>query len=249
MRVLIVEDEIVAANRLKKMLQDYDGNIQVVEVIDNVVDSINFLSNHNPDLIFMDVQLSYGKCFELFDEIEVDTPIIFTTAYDEYTLKAFKVNSIDYLLKPVHPKELGASLDKFKKYRSMDTRAIEQTLKSLVYSQTHYKCRFLVKSGRGFISIEVRDIAYFLSENKLTYLMTHEGKKYFVDKSLEQVEQLLNPLEFQKVNRNFIVSHKAIQKIEPYFNNRLLLQVEPPLHEHVFVNRSYLKDFKAWVDR
>lgn len=248
MKALIVEDEIIAVNRLKRMIHEYDAEIEIIEVIDSVLDCVNFLCDHDPDLIFMDVQLSDGTCFEIFDGIEVNIPVIFITAYDKYTLKAFKVNSIDYLLKPIHPKDLSAALEKFKKIKPANSKTIEQTLISIERDQNHYKYRFLVRSGNGFISLEVKDIAYILSENKVSYIVTHDGKKNFVSKSLEQLQQLLNPLEFQRINRNFIVSNKAIKRIKPCFNNRLLLEVTPPLRQDVFVNRTYLKGFKVWFD-
>lgn len=248
MKAIIIEDEIVAANRLTRMLNSIDSSIQVVQTIDTVKDSVEFLSANNVDLIFMDIQLADGLCFEIFETLPVETPVIFTTAYDQYTLKAFKVHSIDYLLKPVHPDELKVSLNKFAKMSALPISVMRRIMDGMSPERT-FKSRFLVKSGHGFISVESKMIAYFFSANKLTYLVTQSGKKYMINHTLEQLEGLLDPLHFHKANRNFIVSCQAVKKVEPYFNNRFVIEVEPKCNDQVVVNRTYAKSFKEWLDR
>lgn len=247
MKVLLIEDEMVAASQLKIMIREYQSDIEILDILDNNLDCINYLTDHKPDLIFMDIHLADGLCFEIFEQIAVDTPVIFTTAYDQYTLKAFKVNSVDYLLKPIHPNDLKDSIDKFKRHQPSQATLVKM-IQDLAGKQDAYKCRFLVRSGRGYISIDTDNVAYIISKNKLNYLVSVEDKKYVVDHTMDQLQNLLDPKEFQMINRNFIVSSRSIKRMEPYFNNRMLLQLEPACPHEVLVNRSYLKDFKKWVD-
>jgi DNA-binding LytR/AlgR family response regulator len=199
----------------------------------------------------MDIQLSDGDCFEIFEQIKILTPIVFITAYDEYMQKAFKVNSIDYLLKPIDKKELANSLTQFVKYRAVNSHVdngIQQFVNDILASNKGLKRRFLVRQGKGFVSIDVIDIAYIRSQNKLTYLVLDHGKRYVVDYTLDKVFEMLDPLEFYKINRNYIVSCKSIIKMHPYFNNRMLLVLNPATQDDVLVSRSYLPDFRKWVD-
>ncbi len=250
MKVLIIEDEKIASRQLKKMLQENDPAIEVVEELDSVLDATNYLSENNPDLVFLDIQLSDGICFEIFEKIEVDVPIIFITAYDEYMQKAFKVNSIDYLLKPVRQEELDASLNKFRKFNKSDEYGenFQLLFQQFIDEKKAYKHRFMVKSGRGFVSIKVKDIAYFTSENKLNYIITCQNQRFIIDYTLEQLEKILNPESFIKINRNYIISDSCITRVEPYFNNRLLVTINPTPDAEVLVSRNYLKNFKKWMD-
>lgn len=250
MKALIVEDEFIAAERLKKLIKACNPEIEILEVLDSVIKTANYLDNHQPDLIFLDVQLSDGICFELFEKIEIDTPIIFTTAYDEYLQKAFSVNSVDYLLKPIRKEDLERSISKFKKlnYSAIMSSDQMQLLASLTKHTGAYKCRFMVRSGRAYISLSVKDIAYIYAQNKLNYMVSHDGKKYPVEFTLDELKQILDPLEFIKINRNYIISNSCIQKVEPYFNNRMLVSLIPEVKDDVIVSRSYLKDFKKWME-
>jgi len=251
-KVLIIEDEIVAAHRLQDMLKAYDPNIEVIEIIDSVVDSVNFLSTteHNIDIIFMDIQLSDGLCFEIFEEITIQHPILFTTAYDQYALKAFKLNTVDYLLKPIEFKELEQSIKKFQNIhlnRSHVAIDTQKLLRSLERSNS-YKYRFLIKTSSGYIPIATDDIAYFYSEDKLTFLVTWACDKYTVEMSLEELKTRLDPKEFFKISRGFIVNHDAIAEIQYHLNYRLKLKLEPSCHKDVFVSRNNIKKFKAWME-
>ncbi|MEO9850375.1 MAG: LytTR family DNA-binding domain-containing protein [Reichenbachiella sp.] len=249
MQALIIEDELIAAERLQELIKRCDSDIEVVAILDSVIDTANYLNDHHPDLIFLDIQLSDGICFELFERLEIDIPVIFITAYDEYMQEAFKVNSIDYLLKPVRKEELEASLAKHKRLNGKASSRIQlqQLFKEYIKSRATYKCRFMVKSGRGFISLDVQEVAYICSEHKLNLLVTHVGKKYVVDYTLDQMISMLDPKNFIKVNRNYIVSHKCIVKVEPYFNNRMLVIVNPSCKNDLLVSRNYLPDFRRWM--
>lgn len=251
MKVLIIEDEIIAAKRLSSLLQEIDPSIIIMQIIGAVVEAVNYLQEVEVDLIFMDIQLSDGDCFEIFEQIKIMTPIVFITAYDEYMQQAFKVNSIDYLLKPIDKKDLANSLTQFVSYRAVNSHVdhgIQQFVNDILASNKGLKRRFLVHHGKGFVSIDVIDIAYIRSENKLTYLVLDDGKRYVVDYTLDKIFEMLNPLEFYKINRNYIVSCKSIIKMHPYLNNRMLLVLNPATQDDVLVSRSYLPDFRKWVD-
>jgi len=242
MNVLIIEDELIAARRLKKMLVDLRFDLNLLGVITSVEDAVDFLRKKEPDLILMDIHLADGQCFEIFDRVEVNIPIIFTTAYDQYTLKAFKVNSIDYLLKPIDPDELKAAIRQVRLYKKPALDALLADFKP-----EQFKVRFLVRSGRSLVSIPVGEVCYVISKNKLSYLVTSDSKKYVADQSLTLLEQMLNPKHFMRVNRNVIVSCRAVLKMQSYFNNRMLLQLDPPTEEDVIVSRNYLSDFRMWM--
>ena len=251
MNILIVEDEIVAAKRLRKLVLECEPSANIIGTFDNVLDVTTFLRYNRPDLILMDVQLADGICFEIFESVEVSSPIIFTTAYDEYMLEAFKVNSVDYLLKPLKEEDLRTSLAKYKKfgYSPGNERKLEELMAQFVKDKKSYKCRFLVKTGRGFQSIDVNQIAYFVSENKLSFIVVESGKKYLADQSLDQLDQVLDPVEFFKINRNYILSNRCIRRMEPYFNNRMVLETEPFPKAEVLVSRNHLSNFKEWMDK
>jgi len=248
MKILIVEDEGVAARRLRKMVEAELGAETEIAVLPSVLETANYLANHPPDLLFLDIQLADGICFELFEGQTVDTPIIFTTAYDEYMQRAFKVNSVDYLLKPIREEELRASLAKFQRYQQPQVPQVRQLFESWMAERQAHKCRFMVKAGRGFVSVEVAEVAYFLAENKLVYLITQAGKRYAVDYTLDQLEGMLSPKDFIKVSRNYLLSSTCVQRVDAYFNHRLLVTVSPPTPEEVIVTRSYVKAFKAWME-
>lgn len=251
MNLLIIEDEITAANRLKKMIASIDESLVIKGVLDSVVNAVNYLSKaHQLDLILMDIQLADGLCFDIFEKVEVDFPVVFTTAYDEYALQAFKVNSVDYLLKPISKEELARSLKKFKdltrRYQSQSP-----DLKALIHSfnkqKPVYKYRFLTKTSTGYSSIQTDDIAYFYSEHKLSFCITFDAKRHLLDFSLEEISKSLDPKDFIKISRSFIVSHKSIKNIHHHFNSRLKLDLEPNCEKDVFVSRSHLQDFKQWL--
>jgi DNA-binding LytR/AlgR family response regulator len=251
MKLLIIEDEIPAAKRLSKLIKQFRPDAQILEVIDSVDGAVKWLNTfEKPDLLFMDIQLSDGLSFDIFNQFEVQSPVIFTTAYDQYTLKAFKVNSVDYLLKPIDPDELEKAFLKFDKiYRqpqSYDKSAIENLLKAM--TQKEYKSRFVVKTGQQLAYISVDDISYFYSEDGVLCAKTQNGKRHLLDYTLEQLEQVLDPAAFFRVNRKMITRINAIHKISTYFNNRLKLELQPKTDLEVIVSRDRVNDFKKWLD-
>ena len=253
MKVLIIEDEIIAANRIKDMLADYDTNIDVINIIDNIVAAVNFISEDKEriDLILMDIQLADGLCFEIFEQIEVLIPVIFVTAYDDFTLKAFKVNSIDYLLKPIEQSELFQGLNKFNRIRQKPSQLMnmDSLIRTISNANSAYKYRFLVKKPTGFIPISTNQIAYFYSEDKLTFIKTWDNCKHVIDMTLEELISKLNPKEYFKISRSFIVQHKSVLEIKFHLNNRMLLKLKPLIDKDVFVSRNNSKPFKVWMNK
>ncbi len=254
MKVLIVEDENLAAERLKDLILQYDNSIEIVDWLDSVEETINWLNNNEmPDLLFFDIQLADGLSFEIFDAIEITAPVIFTTAFDEYALRAFKVNSIDYILKPIDNQELKSAIDKFKtQYQKEETpipnwNILQETLKA-IKSGKDYKSRFAVKKGVHLASIPVDDIAYFYSEHKISWLKTNEGKKYAVDYTLDQLSEILNPKDFFKLNRKYLTSIKAIKDVVIYSNSRLKVQLlDTKKDELILISREKVGNFKKWL--
>lgn len=249
LRVIIFEDETLIAERLIALIARYDKSIEVLGVFGTVDEGTKWLEdNAAPDLIFMDIQLSDGFCFDIFDRVKVASPIIFTTAYDEFALKAFRYNSIDYLLKPVDFADLEHSLDKFSDLsaaRKPDSESIRQMINKFSAS---YKSRFLVKVGDQFRVIMADETAYFKFDSGFVSIVTKNKSEYITDFSLDKLEEMLDPTKFFRVNRKYIVSIESIQKISTYFNSRLQLELAPPALESVIVSRERVPSFKEWLD-
>ncbi len=251
MNVIIIEDEKPAARRLNRMLAEL--NIEVQQMLHSVEESINwFQNNEHPDLIFLDIQLSDGLSFEIFEEVTVKSAIIFTTAYDEYALKAFKLNSIDYLLKPIDEDELRVAVDKFKEYQPLQSNIhvnIKDIRKLLINPvDRKYKKRFTIKIGQHLKIINIEEIECFYSENKATYIHTNSNRSYLIDNSLEYWQEELDPEQFFRVNRTFIVHINAIKDIVSYTNSRLQLKLESYEDSEIIVSRERVKDFKNWIN-
>ncbi|TVZ55152.1 LytTR family two component transcriptional regulator [Lutibacter sp. Hel_I_33_5] len=251
MNVIIIEDEKPAARRLNRMLAALD--IEVQTMLHSVEESLNwFQNNEHPDLIFLDIQLSDGLSFEIFEEIEVKSAIIFTTAYDEYALKAFKLNSIDYLLKPIDEDELKIAVDKFKENQPKQTDLqvnIDDIRKLLINPvDRKFKKRFTIKIGQHIKIIHVDEIECFYSENKATYIQTNANRSYLIDHSLEHWQEQLDPEQFFRVNRTFIVHINAIKDIISYTNSRLQLKLHTYSDSEIIVSRERVKDFKNWIE-
>jgi two-component system, LytTR family, response regulator LytT len=255
MKVLIIEDEQPAARQLIKLLQKHDAAITIIEVIDSVEASIKWLQTFPmPDAIFMDIQIADGLSFDIFNHVNVTCPVVFTTAFDQYAIKAFKVNAMDYLLKPIDEDELQPVL---RKIRNRISDSLNQSppqysvdfLKNLLgnIGNPSYKERFLVKIGQNYASFEAADIAYFFSEDGITQFYLFQHKKYLIDHPLDELELQLNPKHFFRINRKLIVHAPAIQKISPHFNGRLKLELTPPYQEDIFVARERVNDFKTWL--
>jgi len=252
MKVLIVEDEHLASQKLKQLLLKIDDSIQIMDILESVHATIDWISNHpRPDLIFMDIQLDDGVCFEIFNTIEINTPVIFTTAYDQYAIKAFKVNSVDYLLKPISGEDLAAALKKFNQRYPVEDRQHEKI--NLLYDQLvkkEYKSRFFVKLGTHFFSISTTDIACFYIRERSTFIKSKVGKNFDIDFSLEQVQSMVDPDQFFRINRIYIVNLDSITDIINYSTNRLKIKLKNFEHlEDLIVSREKTSDFKQWLDR
>jgi DNA-binding LytR/AlgR family response regulator len=252
MKVLIIEDEHLAAQRLKQLLIKIDGSIQVLDMLESVQASVEWISNNpSPDLIFMDIQLDDGVCFEIFNAVQVITPVIFTTAYDQYAIKAFKVNSVDYLLKPISQEDLSAALKKFDQLFIHSDQQKEKI--NLLYDQLvkkDYKTRFFVKVGTHFFSISTQDIACFYIRERSTFIKSKVGKNFDIDFSLDQVQNMVDPDLFFRINRNYIVNLDSIADIISYSTNRLKLKLRNFEHlDDLIVSREKAADFKSWLDR
>ena len=251
MNVIIIEDEKPAARRLSRMLAEL--NIEITQMLHSVEESINwFHENQHPDLIFLDIQLSDGLSFEIFEEITVKSAIIFTTAYDEYALKAFKLNSVDYLLKPIDEDELKVAVDKFKSQQPKEANLkvnIDEIRKLLINPiDRKFKKRFTIKIGQHIKIIHVDEIECFYSESKSTYVHTNSNRSYLIDSSLEYWQEQLDPEKFFRVNRTFIVHINAIKDIISYSNSRLKLILHSYNETEIIVSRERVKDFKSWIE-
>lgn len=258
MNVLIIEDEYLGLERLIKLLGDADPNLTVLGHAESIRSAVQWLQNNPaPDLIFMDIELADGQCFEIFNRIEVRSPIIFTTSYDEYALHAFKVNSIDYLLKPVKKEELAAALEKFRRLKEQfqATTAlpdIGKLVRELQQFQQpkEYRKRFLVKQGQRWLSIEVHEIAWFMADGKLCFLKTWDNRRFIVEYTLEQLADMLDPAEFFRANRSYLVHAKAVKSIDNYFGGKLALQLSPKTDANdVVVSKDKASDFKRWMGK
>ena len=254
MNILIIEDEKLAANRLSGLIKSFDGTATIVGIQDSIKASVAwFSSNPQPDLAFMDIQLADGLSFEIFDQVAVSCPVIFTTAFDEYALRAFKVNSIDYLLKPIDSEELSKAMEKFRhlhhdsgKPDTIAAPVMDRVLQML--TKTH-KSRFLVRAGEHIKTISTEQVTFFYSMGKATFLNTTENKEYDIDYTLEELEGLLNPELFFRINRKYIVSMGAIRDIINYTNSRLKLKLVNSTDNEIIVSREKVADFKNWLDR
>lgn len=249
MDAVIVEDERLTAQRLKLLLEERHPEVNVLALLPSLESSKKwFQENKAPDLLFLDIQLNDGTGFELLQSLTEQIPVIFTTAYDSYAVKAFKFYSVDYLLKPIDAKELSEALDKFKKMKlsakseKREYQKVERTLNQ------DFKKRFLIKVGDEFLPIIISEIAYFGYAQGFTQIYCNDGRKLPLDHSLDYLEDVVNPLDFFRVNRKLIVSMPAINQINTYFNSRLLLKLAPESKEDVIVSRDRVADFKRWMD-
>lgn len=253
MRILIVEDEPQAADRLALLLTQALPQAEVVARLDTVKRSVAWLqSPAAADLIFMDIQLADGLSFEIFEHVAVKSPVIFTTAYNEYALKAFKVNSIDYLLKPVDNDELKAALTKWQTLTAqpaVPAKMMESIASAMQMLTKKYKERFVVKVGEHLRTLEVSEIGFFFSQEKTTFAQTADQRKHILDFTMDQLDELLNPSVFFRINRKYIVSMKAIQDMVSYTNSRLKLKLKGCDDNGIIVARERVQEFKDWLDR
>lgn len=253
MDVLIIEDEQQAAQRLETLIRSIVPDVNVLARLDTIKRSVEwFQKNNYPDLVFMDIQLADGISFMIFDQCEVRSPVIFTTAYDEYALKAFKVNSIDYILKPVDKNELESAIKKFNTLVNKDDQQVElifsigEAMKMLTQK---FKTRFLVKVGEHLRTIEVMDVQFFFSQDKTTFCVTQEGRNLILDYTLDQLEDMVDPERFYRINRKYLIASDSIKDIISYTNSRLKLVLKSSQDNDIIVARERVQDFKNWLDR
>lgn len=255
MNILIVEDEYLAAEKLEAQIKKYDPKINIVGSIDSIRGAVKwFGSNPCPDLMLLDIHLSDGNSFEIFKKVDVKCPVIFTTAYDEYAVKAFKVNSVDYLLKPITFEELSASIDKYKALYQEQKPAktgfdIESLMAVLQQDQHKYKTRFLVKSGQKIRSVHIEEIAYFYAEDKIVFLLTKNGQRFISDYTLDTLETMLDPDQFCRINRQFIVHIDAVDEVHPYLKGRLKVYVKPAIDKEILISNERAGAFKEWLGK
>lgn len=256
MNILIIEDESATARRLQKLILEIDSTIKVLAICESITQTVNWIKdNGSPDLMFMDINLSDGLSFEVFEETEINCPVIFTTAYDTYALKAFKVNSIDYLLKPINKEALESSL---KKYNTLyKTRLnnqseiskidIQKLAQALGIPGRDFMKRLVVRYGEIIKAIEIKDVAYFYSSDKIVFMALKEGKSYPVDFTLDYLENHLDPEQFFRINRKFLISYYSITKMVSYSKSRIMITLNPPCQEDVISSTERSGEFKGWL--
>src|SRR6476660_8922278 len=258
MNILIVEDEELAVKKLKKTLLTVDESANVVGEADSIKSTVNWLENNpSPDLILMDIELADGQSFEIFNHVEVKSPVIFITSYDEYALKAFKVNSVDYLLKPVQKEDLHAALDKFRQMKKIYNTEPESAISlDVLVKQLQQKLqtkefrkRFLVKHGQKLVSVEVDEIAYFFSDGRLNFFKTLDNRKFVVDYTMDELNEMLDPEKYFRISRSFYISVDSVGQIHDYFGNRLLLHLKPETDKEAIVSREKVTEFKNWLGK
>lgn len=255
MNFLIIEDEYHAAKMLNELLGKLAPKANIVEVIDSVEDAVAWFQGHPmPDLVFMDVQLADGLSFDIFRQVQVTCPVIFTTAFDRYSLQAFKANSVDYLLKPIEKEELATALKKFRQYHQQPTSnvfnhdSLQQLIQQLSPAKP-FKSRFLLKHGQTWEYLPTDSVNYLYSEDGLTFLIDEKGKRYALDESLEQLQNQLDPSLFFRINRQQMIHIEAIQKIHSWFNHRFKLDMNQGKTQEFIVSRKRTKAFKEWLNR
>jgi two-component system LytT family response regulator len=250
-KILILEDEDAAAKRLQKLISEMMPEANFLAIIPSVSKGMEWFSaNAAPDLIFADIQLNDGTSFEILSKIPIKSPVIFTTAFDEHALNAFKLNSVDYLLKPIKKDELKAALEKFKSIYQTGKKPYQDNLQELVEAlqkTPQYKQRFVLRIGEHMKIVEVPDVAYFYTEHKANFIVTKDGKRYLADNTLDQIEEMVDPKSFFRINRQFIISYGSIAEMFTYSKSRVLLKLNPPTKLETIVSTERSSTFKTWL--
>lgn len=253
MTILIIEDEKPAADRLVRLLKNYYPEAKYIQDIDSIKSAVNWFETHpKPDLFFLDIQLADGLSFEIFKQVEVNSPVIFCTAYDQYAMKAFELNSVDYLLKPIDPEDLEKAIEKYKLRfdKKQETPFDFSKLESLLSAKNQdFKERFVVKVGDKIKAIPTKEIAFFYSESKATYAQDFNGKSFLIDFSLDQLLDILDAKKFYRLNRKYIASFESIEDMRSYSNSRLKLVLKKCEDRDILMSREKVTDFKNWLDQ
>ena len=255
MKVLIIEDEELTARKLNRMLLEVEPETKVVGLTASIESSVAWLkANPCPDLILMDIELSDGQSFNIFQRVSFKCPVIFTTAYDEYAIRAFKVHSIDYLLKPIKEDDLRNALAKFQNMKQLyegEGDSLQNTISKLLGHlapppSTPYRDRFMIKQGQRLLYVGIEEVAYFFSRHKVSFIKTYEGHEWMVDYNLDEINKMLDPRRFFRLNRQVIAALPAVEKVHLYFNHKLKIHLQPSFSEEVLVSREKAKEFKTW---
>lgn len=251
MKTAIIEDEKLAQERLEELIIEIDPSIEVVVKLASVQESVKWLKKNKPDLIFLDIQLEDGLSFEIFEKVTIDVPVIFTTAYDQYAIRAFKLNSIDYLLKPIRKEELRESLAKYKNLKTSLIRNFEDVFNSIINKEISYKKRFLVQYGQKIKKVETEEIAYFYSMDKNVFMTTFSGSNFPVNLTLDKLLEVLNPDHFFRINRKMIINFDAIKNMVPFSRSRIKIDLNPPAPKEIeaLVSVERASSFKEWLDK
>ncbi|MEZ4775508.1 MAG: LytTR family DNA-binding domain-containing protein [Bacteroidia bacterium] len=250
LKVLVIEDEHLAARRLIRLLKEIEPDVQVLATLDSVKASVEWLEGNQADLIFLDIHLADGNSFSIFDQIRVSTPIIFSTAYDQYAIRAFKVNSIDYLLKPIEKEELAQSLKKFQQARPTEPKVDLSVLAEALLGKKspEYQKRFMVTSGDKIKSVPVEEVAYFFGQQKYVFLITKDNRRHIIDMTLSQLEETLDPAKFYRINRQFIIGFDSIVNMVAYSKSRVKVELNPASDLEAIVSIEKSKSFKDWLN-
>ena len=253
MKTLIIEDENLTARRLEGLLKKYDPQMEILGIIPSVEDAVQwFRHNPEPEVVFMDIHLEDDLAFRIFEQVSLTVPVIFTTAYDEYTIQAFKVNSIDYLLKPINYDELAQALEKLKNLKKQFSQPNLERLLQYIENkdkEPEYKTRFMITVGNKIRSYEIGEIAYFYSADKLTFMVTKDGQHLPIDFSLDKLTTLLDPGDFFRISRQYLVSFPSIQNVYAHYKGKLKLDLQPKAKIEAFVSGDRMTDFKNWLGR
>lgn len=253
MNVVIIEDEHLTAERISTLLNQIDPDIKVLSIIDSVKRSAEwFQSNETPDLVFMDIQLADGLSFDIFDSVKIEAPVIFITAFQEYAIKAFKVNSVDYLLKPVSEKELRAALNKYRRYHNQELSIpsiggdLLQNIRDMINKP--YKSRFMIRVGDHIKTVDVENILYFYSLQKGTYLHSSDMHNYVVDYTLGALGEMLDPIHFHRINRKYLITHQSILDVVTFSSSKLKVKLLHSDDDEIYISRERVASFKEWLD-
>lgn len=248
MKILIIEDEEPASERIGAMVREFDPAIHILATLRSVKESLEWLRSHAaPDLIIVDIQLNDGLSLEIFKTNPAPSPLIFTTAYDEYLMKAFEFNSIDYLLKPIQKEKLHNALSKYLKLKQHFTGNLVSLFEQLRDGSTSSPQRLIVKKGTDFVTVKADDVAYFYTEHKIVFLVDNVGKRYIVDKPLAELESQLDKTLFFRVNRKYLVHANAVTRFKPYEKGRVVIELQPPVGEEIVISQENASEFKQWI--
>lgn len=249
MKILIIEDESAASSQLKFLLKQLNISCEILAIIETVEDAIKwFTTNESPDLIFSDIQLADGISFEIYEQVKINAPIIFITAFDEFAIRAFKLNSVDYILKPLDADSLRFAVEKFNNQTLVKQETLNELIKQQVFSPKSYRKSFLVRYRDKLLPIKSSEFAYFFIENGLVFGQLFDGRKFILDFKLEDLENQLDPHDFVRANRQFILSRESILEIEPYINSRILVKTSPKSPYEAIISKEKVTPFKKWFE-